>query len=134
MKKESKNRLWLPKYWLSWCSIAILYVLVLLPFNWRIMIARSIAPFAPMIARRRYHIIKVNINKCYPELSLKQRRRLVKRTTEEQLIGFLEFASAYWDPSLQSRITIENCRRGSKKALAKGRGVICVGAHIPAWI
>jgi len=83
----------------------------------------------PLLGRRR-RIARINIDLCFPELSVAQRRTLLRRNMAATMIGALELLRAWYAPSsaLQGLVRIEGLER-LQAAQARGHGVLLFTGH-----
>jgi len=119
-----------PKYWPTWIGLGLLRGINTLPFRWQLRIGALLGQLIYRLAKSRRHVATVNIKLCFPELSDKEQKRLVKDVFVNNGIGLIETAMAWWSDreSFRSRVTLEG-REHLDAALAEGRGVILLGAH-----
>lgn len=128
--KSRQNYFLSPRFWPWWLLIGILWFLVKLPYSLQIKIGRCLGFLLQHCARRMRHITVVNLQRCFPELSERERQVLLKENFESLGISVLETALAYWAPDekLRSLITIHGMGH-LQAAIAKGKGVIMIGTH-----
>ncbi len=119
-----------PKYWLIWVGYGVARSVGLLPFSWQIGIGRGLGSLMYRFAKKRRHIVEVNVNIAFDELSAKERTALVERIFTENGIGFIESIIAWWSPKekLTSRVRYEGVEH-LQAAHAKNKGVLLVAAH-----
>ncbi|HSG03742.1 MAG TPA: LpxL/LpxP family Kdo(2)-lipid IV(A) lauroyl/palmitoleoyl acyltransferase [Marinobacterium sp.] len=119
-----------PKYWPTWIGLGLLRVINTLPFRWQLRIGALLGQLIYRLAKSRRHVATVNIRLCFPELSDKEQKQLVKDVFVNNGIGLIETAMAWWSDreSFRSRVTLEG-REHLDAALSEGRGVILLGAH-----
>ena len=83
-------------------------------------------------ARRRTHIVRVNLTMCFPYLSASEREALVKQCCLEHGYGVIDTALSWFGPvSMCPRLDVHDLEVFDQ-ALAKGRGVLMIGAHFTA--
>ena len=83
-----------------------------------------------LLAPFRRQVAKINIGLCFPELTLHQQHRLVRKIFVSHALGLLETAMAWWakDEKLRPRVKVS----GFDKLLvhqASGKGAIVLGCH-----
>lgn len=119
-----------PNLWLTWLWVALLRLLVRLPYRWQIGIGRFFGLLLYLLARDRRHVTETNIRLCFPELSDAEQRNMVRSVFRHNGIGLMEAAMAWWAPiePFRYRVTLKG-KEHMDAALAKGRGVILLGAH-----
>lgn len=119
-----------PVYWPTWAGIGLLRLTVFLPQSLRLALGRTLGTLIHRLAKARRHITEVNIDHCFPGLDRPARQAMVKETLQENAIGLLETAMAWWssDETLR-RITHFTGVEHLEAAKAEGRGVLMLGAH-----
>ena len=128
----NKNHLFLasPQYWPIWFALGLLWLIVHLPFRWRINIGASFGKFIHLFPTKLKHITKTNIELCFPELTPAERATLVKKNFASLGIGLIEAGMGWWLPEdkLRALFKIKGLEH-MDAALAKGKGVILLGPH-----
>jgi KDO2-lipid IV(A) lauroyltransferase len=109
---------------------ACVRLLVRLPFRWQLAIGRAIGRFAGAVVRRRRHIVRRNLEICFPELTPAARERLMRQHFEALGAGLAEQAMAWFGPRqfLLERVQITG-REHLEAGLRAGRGVILYAGH-----
>jgi len=102
----------------------------LLPISWQLAIGRWIGTISYYIAPYRRTIATINIQLCFPELSKKQQKQLIKKSFASAGEGIMEIAMAWWltDKRLENLTEWSGCEYFDS-AIATGRPVIIAGAH-----
>ena len=120
----------MPKYWLTWIALGLMRLVAHLPFPLQIKIGQGLGLLLFNFARERRHICEVNLRLCYPELSSKNLKQLVKKTFISNGIGLIEVAIAWnRDPlDFEKRVSVSGLEN-LNKALDRGKGVLLVSAH-----
>lgn len=128
--RSSPRSLAHPRYWLTWIGIGLLRASACLPQPARLALGRSLGYLLYRLARARRHITEVNIDHCFPELDRNARQALVRETLQDNAIGLLETALAWWasDATLRQMAHFEGTEH-LEAAAAQGRGVLMLGAH-----
>jgi KDO2-lipid IV(A) lauroyltransferase len=119
-----------PRYWPTWALLFLMWSAAQLPFFLQIRMGQLLGLLSYYLARDRRRVCEVNLRLCFPELNETEHRRLVKKTFISNGIGLIEVAIAWYrDPedyrSLLSISGLENLH----EAVAKGKGVLLLGAH-----
>lgn len=119
-----------PKYWSTWLVIGFLRVLGLLPFAIGSSLGRGLGSLLYYMAKRRRHIVEVNIRLCFPELNEQEHSTLVKKVMQANAVGIVDAAWAYWGniEKIKSVTTLKGFDLIAR-AQEKGKGVILLGAH-----
>jgi len=82
------------------------------------------------LLRRRRHIAQVNIGLCFPLKDEKETKALVKKIFEQNGIGVVETAMAWWSaPSMFAKRVHFAGLAHVEEALKEGRGVLLLGGH-----
>ena len=105
-------------------------IMTALPFRWQLTAGRHIGYWLGKLARRRRRIAHINLELCFPELSVSQRRALLDQHFVALGIGLFETALAWWgsDEKLRGLARVEGVEH-LKQALARGKGVILLTGH-----
>lgn len=113
-----------------WLAIAIAWLLVRLPLPLLLRIGIGIGWLGDRVAGSRAHIADVNLALCFPELDVRARRALRRRTFRAYGIAFVETAIAWLRPvtALSRRTQIDGLEH-VRAAQARGHGVLLLGAH-----
>ena len=119
-----------PRYVGSWLGVMILWSCAQLPYLYLRKLGKCLGSFMYVVARRRCHIVRVNIALCFPEKSAIEQEQLVKLSMQENIIGLFESAYAWWGkPENQyNNIDVVGLEH-IQKAKEAGKGVLLVGAH-----
>lgn len=120
----------LPKYWHVWFGLALLYLLVQLPYPVIFFIGSRIGRFSMRFLSRRRHIARRNIELCFPALSQDKKERMLVENFEALGMGLFETGMAWFWPD--SRIK-KWCKIDNPEIMSRiregGRGVLLVGIH-----
>lgn len=119
-----------PKYWPTWFSIGLLQLWARLPWSLQYKIAQLLGFVAFHCARRRRHIVDVNLKLAFPQWSLNERKKQVRQTLFNNMLGLVEAANAYHKPaeSYRDKTTFVGLEV-LQSAIDEGRGVLLLGAH-----
>jgi KDO2-lipid IV(A) lauroyltransferase len=101
-----------------------------LPQSWLLALATVLSILLwPFLGRRR-RIAAINLALCFPELSLAQRRQLLRANQRATVMGALELLRAWYAPasSLSGLAAIEGLPL-LQSALDSGRGVLLFTGH-----
>src|SRR5690348_13195167 len=120
-----------PRHWPAWIGIGFIRAIVWLPARWTLALGAAFsAAISPMLRTRR-HVIARNLELCFPELDLAQRKALRREATREMGRMLGEFALGWFasDAKLaRLKVEIEGSEH-LEAARAQGRGVLLVGGH-----
>jgi len=120
----------MPRYWLTWFGLGILWLITRLPYAWQLWAGRQLGRIAYRLAKRRRNIAAINLDLCFPELSKSERQYLLKQHFESLGIGLLEMVIAWWvaDKRLIDLGQLDGLEH-LEAALTRGKGVILLSAH-----
>ncbi|NOY62224.1 MAG: LpxL/LpxP family Kdo(2)-lipid IV(A) lauroyl/palmitoleoyl acyltransferase [Gammaproteobacteria bacterium] len=119
-----------PRYWLIWPLLALARGIARLPYRWQMRLGRALGRLALLFSRRRKRIAIINLDLCLPQLSTRQRKRLLRRHFESFCMGLIEVIISWWvaDERLKTLEQIEGLQH-LQDAFKKGKGVILLSAH-----
>ncbi len=119
-----------PQYWPTWLAIGLLKLWALLPWKLQYKVAQLLGFIAFHLARRRRHIVDVNLSLAFPEWDTKTRKQKVAEVLLNNMMGLVEAASVYQQPIDKLRHnTVIKGRDVLQHAIDQGRGVLLLGAH-----
>ncbi|ATZ11270.1 Kdo(2)-lipid IV(A) acyltransferase [Erwinia amylovora] len=119
-----------PRYWLTWLGMAVLWLLVLLPYPVLHCIGCGLGRLSMRFLNRRVEVARRNLELCFPQMPAAEREALVKRNFESLGMGLIETGMAWFWPDW--RITkwfrVSGLEHISKAA-ADQKGVLLIGMH-----
>ena len=119
-----------PRYWLLWFGLAILWLLVQLPYVVILRLGRALGAVMLRVAGSRRHIVTRNIELCFPSLSEQERQQLVRENFASMGIAFFEMAMSWWWPKERlSRLVHVQGLEHLQDAEVQGQGVILMAIH-----
>jgi Kdo2-lipid IVA lauroyltransferase/acyltransferase len=119
-----------PKYWPTWAALAILRLLVLLPFAVLVPLGESMGRIMRLLPLRQARTARRNMELCLPEKSPAEREALLAAHFRALGVALMETAIVWWWPA--KRLTKLVCIEGLEHlqaGLARGHGVILLTAH-----
>lgn len=120
----------LPKYWLTWLGILILYSVSWLPYRIQQYLGKLLGRLLKIVAKKRYLIAKRNIELCFPELSLDKRQTMLNANLDNAGMALLEAGMGWWWPTWRvSRKAEFEGFEHIEAILAKGKGVLAYAIH-----
>ena len=131
MPRPSFRRAFLhPRYWPLWLGLGLLWLTVQLPYPALLRIGGLLGRAMGVFAKDRRMIATRNLELCFPELSARQRQRLLRENFRSTGIAFFEMAMSWWWPKarLARLATIEGLEH-LREAQAAGEGAILMAAH-----
>ena len=87
-----------PGYWLVWFGVGVTLLVSFLPFAALVKLGTWIGRLLYRKAGKRVRIARINLEKCFPELSGSDREQLLKENFESVGIGLMEVVMAWWWP------------------------------------
>jgi len=124
------NRLFAPRYWLTWLAIGLLRAVMLLPYSWLLVMGMGLGTLLRHLPLQFVRTARRNMELCLPTQTPTERERLLARHFGSLGIGLFETAFSWWASSARVGriITVDGCEN-LQAALARGRGVIVLTAH-----
>src|SRR5688572_2871316 len=86
--------LYSPRFWGSWLGVGLMRALVKLPFSFQLMLGRGLGALAWRLARRERRIGEINLRLCFPELTDRERKRLLRQHFSSLGCALFETAQA----------------------------------------
>ncbi|WP_304166722.1 kdo(2)-lipid IV(A) palmitoleoyltransferase [Lonsdalea britannica] len=128
-KKFTKDLLH-PRYWLVWFGLALLYLLVQLPYPLLMFTGRSMGNAARFFLKRRVSIARRNLELCFPSMLPQQREAIVKENFASLGMALMETGMAWFWSDRRVRawcevIGLENLQQAGREQ----RGVMVIGVH-----
>jgi len=119
-----------PIYWPVWLGMGILWAVTRLPFSWQIKFGQGLGQLLYLFPSKLKRVTEINIKLCFPKLTAKEQRRLMKKNFSSIGIGLIETAMAWWLPDKRLLKLVEI--RGLNyplQAVTKNKGVILLSPH-----
>ena len=88
----------LPKYWLTWLGVFILYSISWLPFKLQLAMGRVLGRLIFNIASKRKHVALTYLRLCFPEKDEQEILRILKKNFENTGIALFETGMGWWWP------------------------------------
>ncbi|QKJ86738.1 Lipid A biosynthesis lauroyltransferase [Paramixta manurensis] len=119
-----------PRYWLTWFGIALLYLVVLLPYPLLYRLGCGLGRLAMRIMKRRAFIARRNLELCFPAMPAAERDAMVKRNFESVGMGLIETGMAWFWPDWRIRKWFATSGdEHIKQAKRENKGVLLIGLH-----
>lgn len=126
----SLTRFWAPRHWPTWIVWFALKAASRLSFPRLLKLGRWLGSWLFKIKKRQARFARENLRVCFPELNEAERETLLRRHFEAVGMSFMEMAIGWFWPLPKLRALVEFKGRSHLDAgLAKGSGVLLVGAH-----
>jgi KDO2-lipid IV(A) lauroyltransferase len=93
----------LPKYWLTWLGVLLLYIISWLPYRFQVFLGKKLGWLLGKLAKKRVAIARRNLELCFPEMDIAAREKLVKENVENAGLALLEAGMGWWWPDWRIR-------------------------------
>ena len=119
-----------PKHWPAWFAIFLLRCISLMPLHWVLLMGTALGKLSAKILKERRHVVEVNTELCFPELSATEKTAFVNKVIISSILGMLETAYSWWanDEELLARSQYEGLDL-IEKYQSEGRGILLIGSH-----
>ncbi|OIN13999.1 lauroyl-Kdo(2)-lipid IV(A) myristoyltransferase [Oceanisphaera psychrotolerans] len=106
---EFKRHYLHPRYWPTWLSIGLLWLLAWLPVRVRDAVAGALAPLLVRLAKKQCYIARTNIRLCFPELPDHDVEQMLLDSIRTGLMTFMGYGewTARSRDYLQGRFVIQ---------------------------
>ena len=122
--------MWHPRYWANWLGVALLWLVVQLPYGWQMALGRRLGRLAMLLLKRRVQIARRNLELAFPDLSAQAREQLVVRNFESVGCAVLETGIAwFWPDSRVRTIMAVEGEEHVRAAVANGQGMLLLSCH-----
>lgn len=120
----------LPKYWLTWLGVFILYTISWLPFKLQLFMGRMLGRLLMKIGSKRKHVALTNLRLCFPEKSEDELQTLLKKNFENTGIALFETGMGWWWPDwrVKRKFKVKGVEH-LEKARKEGKGVLLLAMH-----
>jgi KDO2-lipid IV(A) lauroyltransferase len=120
-----------PRYWPTWVGLGALRLIQLLPHGALLRVGRGIGRLVRHLPLLHYaQVARCNLALCLPELSARQRERVLDEHFEALGMGLCESAMTWWGSDEEvARLSRVTGLEHLQQALARGRGAILLTAH-----
>ena len=119
-----------PRFWGVWLGLAFVRLVNVLPLPMQLAIGRALGRVAFWLSRRDRHVARVNLDLCLPELSPRERRKILLDHFGSLGCALFETGLVWWASSarLKRLIHFEGLEH-LHAALARGKGALMLSAH-----
>ena len=125
------KKLFTPKYLISWIGIGLWYLACnLIPHPVQIFLGRQLGDLLCEIGGNRVDVARTNIARCFPELDLRSKEDLLRKTMQETSIAIFESGDAWFWPDFRfnGKFSLIG-REHLEKAKSDNKGVLFLGVH-----
>ena len=120
----------LPKYWLTWLGVVILYSISWLPFKLQLAMGRVLGRVFLKFASKRKHVALTNLRLCFPEKSAAELQTILQKNFENTGIALFETGMGWWWPTWRVARKVKiNGAHHITSAQSQGNGVLVLGMH-----
>lgn len=131
MRDVSLKSLLKPQYWPTWIVIGLLRLCACLPYSLLLALGKGLGQLLFLFPSKIKHTAQINLKLCFPELSVEQRRKLLKKNFISVGIGVMETALAWFSSSKKlSQLAHIQGIEHLHAALQKGKGAILMSPHL----
>ncbi|WP_326498592.1 LpxL/LpxP family Kdo(2)-lipid IV(A) lauroyl/palmitoleoyl acyltransferase [Catenovulum adriaticum] len=121
----------LPRYWINWLGIIILYTISWLPYRLQLGLGKLIGRLLYITVKSRRKIAARNLEICFPEMSEQARKSLLIKNFESTGIALFESSMGWWWPQWRiKRIAHVEGLEHLEDALKSGQGVLLATYHM----
>ncbi|MFB0771063.1 Kdo(2)-lipid IV(A) acyltransferase [Proteus cibi] len=125
-----KKSFLLPKYWLTWFGIGLLYILVLLPYPVIYWLGTRLGRFSKVFLKKRVQIAERNLELCFPQMPKSEREALVNKNFESVGMGLFETGMAWFWPEWRVKRWFKvSGLEHIKKVKNSEQGILLIGIH-----
>ena len=120
----------LPKYWLTWLAVIILYSISWLPYKMQLSLGRAIGRLLYKIGSSRKKVALKNLQLCFPDMPASEHQRILRANFENTGVALLETGMGWWWPNwrVDRKVKVLGLEH-IKKAQAEGNGVLLLAMH-----
>ena len=122
--------MWHPRYWANWLGMALLWLVVQLPYGWQMALGRSLGRLAMRLLKRRQQIARRNLELVFPDLDYQEREQLLVRNFESVGCALFETGMAWFWPDHRIRALMQvEGEEHVRAAVAAGQGMLLLSCH-----
>lgn len=130
MPRNTSTSLWRPGNALAALGMLFLRLTARLPLTWMRAAGKALGSVAAVVWPYRRHVGLTNLRLCFPEMSEKERKRLLFRHYQAMGMGVFELGAAWFKPWGAMRKVTKITGLEHLEALREsGRGALMVTAH-----
>jgi len=119
-----------PRYWLTWIGLAVMRALSCLPLPLIAVAGGALGTLLYALHAKRRHIVHVNVQRCFPELSANKQRRIARQHFRAFSQTLLDIGIAWWASAARiKRLTRFRGREHYEKALRENKNIILLAPH-----
>ena len=120
----------LPRHWGIWLALGLLRLCVYLPLRMTVAMGSAVGGLYFLLSAKRRRIARTNLHRCFPEWTLPEQRRILRRHFCHWGRASLCVGIAWWgSPARLRRLVRYRGREHYDAALAQGKSVILLAPH-----
>ena len=120
-----------PRYWPTWLALGGLRLLEPLPYRLQMWLGRRIGDVLVRLPLSFVRIARRNLELVFPEKSREEREQVLREHFHSLGCGLFETALSWWSSADRiRRLARLEGEENLREALARGRGVILLSAHM----
>lgn len=120
----------LPKYWLTWVGVIILYSISWLPYRFQLFLGKVVGRILAKTGTSRVRVARKNLALCFPEKSEAERELILKKNFENAGIALFETGMGWWWPNWRIKRKVKVIgKEHIEAANAQGKGVLLLAMH-----
>lgn len=119
-----------PRYWITWFSLSILWLLVQLPYPVLMRLGARAGKLSRHFLQRRESITRRNIELCFPHMSEEEKENIITRNFASLGMALAETGIAwFWSDHAVKRLYDVSGLKNLQTAQKEGKGVLLIGIH-----
>ena len=130
MQEQENHNFYMPRYWLLWLLLGLVYPVTCLPLKAQRRIGRWLGKLLYLFGHYRRHIATVNLQLCFPELKASEQHTLLKKHFALYGVSVIESFATWWSkPEIINRHVEYSGLENFEQALAEKRGILLLSGH-----
>ncbi|MBT0731104.1 kdo(2)-lipid IV(A) palmitoleoyltransferase [Rosenbergiella nectarea] len=132
MKKTGQFQLKIlhPRYWFTWFGLAVLWLLVQLPYPMLIRLGAKAGKISRRVLKRRESITRRNVQLCFPNIQEQELEALIAKNFESLGMALVETGIAwFWSDKRVRKLYSVSGLNNLQQAQQEQRGVMVIGVH-----
>ncbi len=119
-----------PRYWASWLGLALFWLISCLPWRVRASLGRWAGGLVYRTSKRRRHIVKINLELCFPQLDEAQREQMARNYFCRLAQISMDYGILWWGSTARlERMVSVNGLEYLRQCQTQGRPVILLTGH-----
>lgn len=119
-----------PKYWLTWCMLALFFLFSLLPISFIDFVGRKLGDVISNKNKKRSNIAKTNLSLCFPNKSKDEINKMLHEHFRYHTQSLLHYGLILWAPNfrLKKHIVLQGAEQ-IDEIRKQGKNVIALTVH-----